>query len=68
MVVLFMLYTCYLIQFTKVPFEWLYKCIQLKERSIDLFTFVLQFSPDLMMVYLYAVYESNSKVYAVIRV
>ncbi|XP_064389921.1 hyccin-like [Halichondria panicea] len=45
-------------------FEWLFNCIQLREKSSDLFRFILQFLPDLLLVYLHAVYESNVKLKA----
>ena len=49
-------------------FEWLFNCIKLREKSSDLFRFILQFSPDLLLVYLHAVYESNVKVRQVVNV
>ena len=49
-------------QFTQGLFEWMYRSIQLRDRSTDLYTFVLQFAPDLLLVYLHAVYENSTKV------
>ena len=50
------------LQFTPLLFQWLYGCAHLRPLSRDLHCFVLQFSPDLLMVYLYAVYENNKEV------
>ena len=43
-------------------FEWLYKCVQQGHSSSELFNFVVQFAPDVVLVYLQSVYESQAQV------
>lgn len=42
--------------------EWLYKCVQLKSTSHELFFFCLQYIPELVVIYLHSVYEDLAQV------
>ena len=50
------------LQFDASLFQWLYSCVQQKRKSGDLYTFVVQFSLDIILVYLHAVYENLPEV------
>ena len=50
------------LQFSPVVFQWLYNCVQLKQHCEDLYTFSLSFVPDLILVYLHAVYANSKQV------
>ena len=52
---------CFL-QFFQSLFQWLYSCAQLKTESNELYNFVLQFAPDLIVIYLYGIYENKPQV------
>ena len=52
----------YCMQFDASLFQWLYSCAQQKKQSRDLYTFVVQFSLDIILVYLHAVYENVPEV------
>lgn len=43
-------------------FEWLYKCVQLKSTSSEIFHFCLQFIPELVVIYLHSIYEDLGQV------
>ena len=49
-------------QFDASLFQWLYSCAQQKRLSRDLYTFVVQFSLDVILVYLHAVYDNQTEV------
>ena len=50
------------LQFFQALFQWLYSCAQMKSQSGELYTFVLQFVPDLIKIYLQGIYENNTQV------
>eukprot|EP00731_Ephydatia_muelleri_P019671 Em0012g496a len=45
-------------------FQWLHYCAITRHQNYKLFAFVLQFIPDLIVVYLYAIYESDKSLRA----
>ena len=49
---------CVYVQFDASLFQWLYSCAQQRKQSRDLYTFVVQFALDVILVYLHAVYEN----------
>ena len=49
-------------QFTAALFEWLYKSAQLKSASDEVYRFCLQFTPDLVLLYLHGIYEDVTEV------
>ena len=51
-----------LLQFFQALFQWLYSCAQLKTESNELYNFVLQFAPDLIVIYLHGIYENKPQV------
>ena len=54
--------TLFCIQFFQALFQWLYSCAQMKAQSSELYTFVLQFVPDLIVIYLHGIYENKTQV------
>jgi hypothetical protein len=60
----FLSHSLYLLQFDPSLFQWLYSCVQQKKKSGDLYNFVVQFSLDIILVYLYAVYENQPELKA----
>ena len=50
------------LQFFQALFQWLYSCAQLKTESNELYNFVLQFAPDLIIIYLHGIYENKTQV------
>ena len=50
------------LQLSSSLLEWLYNCAVSRGHSKALFTFVLQFVPDLMYVYLHSIVENTQQV------
>ena len=50
------------LQFFQALFQWLYSCAQQKAESNELYNFVLQFAPDLIVIYLHGIYENKPQV------
>ena len=50
------------LQFDPSLFQWLYSCVQQRKENRDLYTFVVQFTLDVILVNLHAVYENLSEV------
>ena len=46
-------------------FQWLYDCVSLKKKSSKVFVFVMQFVPDLVLLYLLCTSENIQKVNSV---